>query len=342
MTQAIRDPELAGARVAFEELPVVDITPLHGGSPHARRKVIDQLGWAARNTGFFYVAKHGVPQSLIDDTLALSREFFALPVEEKMRWHYSKGRNHSGYLAIDQEITDQDAGGDFKEGLDYFFELTPQDKDYNFRFYGGPNLWIERPDGYRELLKRCFDALLDLNRLLLDAMLQSAGVSPGAVSQHLTKPIAVLSPRRYPPQLGKITRAHLGANRHEDWCCCTVIAQDQVPGLQALNADSQWIEVTPVEGTLVCNLGELLTHWTNGEFVATQHRVINDTGCDRYSLPAFLSPNRESQVSVLPSCQGPDNPPRFETINVGEYFESRHQYVELTGQPAATSRNQAC
>ena len=329
MTQTIRDAELRGARVAFEELPVIDIAPLLGGSPRTIQSVIDRLGWAARNTGFFYVAKHGVPQSLIDDTLTLSREFFALPVEEKMHWHYSRGRNHSGYLAIDQEITDQDAGGDFKEGLDYFFELTPEDEDYNFRFYGGPNLWIDRPHGYRELLQRCFDELLDLNRLLLDAMLQSAGVPAGAVSQHLTKPIAVLSPRRYPPQRGRISRAHLGANMHEDWCCCTVIAQDQVPGLQALNADGQWIEVTPVEGTLVCNLGELLTHWTNGEFVATQHRVINDSGRDRYSLPAFLSPNRRSQVDVLPSCHSPDHPPRFQPLNVGEYFERRHQYAEI-------------
>ena len=91
-----RDPELKGARIAFEELPLIDIKPLTGGGK-AARPVIDQLGWAARNTGFFYVTAHRISQTLIDDTLELSREFFGLPLEEKMRWHYSNGRNHSDW-----------------------------------------------------------------------------------------------------------------------------------------------------------------------------------------------------------------------------------------------------
>ena len=325
----VRDPDLRGARVAFEELPVIDIGALDGGNSAASRAVVEQLGWAARNTGFFYVTHHGISQTLIDDTFAFSRAFFSLPLEQKMAWHYSRGRNHSGYLAIDQEITDSEAGGDFKEGLDYFFELPPDDPDYDFRFYGGPNLWIDTPSGYRELLQRCFGELLELNRRLLNAMLQSVGVAPGALNHQLTKPIAVLSPRRYPPQNGQITRSHLGANMHEDWCCCTVIAQDEVPGLQAMNADGRWIEVLPLQDTLVCNLGELLERWTNGQLVATQHRVINDSGRDRYSIPAFLSPNRRSQVSVLPQCQSEDHPPRFGPLEVGEYFQGRHQYDEI-------------
>ena len=324
-----RDPDLRGARVAFEELPVIDIGALNDGDSSPPRTIIEQLGWAARNIGFFYLTHHGVSQSLIDDTFAASREFFSLPLEQKMDWHYSRGRNHSGYLALDQEITDKEAGGDFKEGLDYFYELSPDDTDYDFRFYGGPNLWVNTPSGYRELLQRCFNELLALNRRVLDAMLQSVGVAPGALNAQLTKPIAVLSPRRYPPQRGHITRSHLGANMHEDWCCCTVIAQDDIPGLQAMNADGRWIEVLPLEGTLVCNLGELLERWTNGQLVATQHRVINDSGRDRYSIPAFLSPNRRSRVEVLPECHSTNDPPRFEPLEVGEYFEGRHQYDEI-------------
>ena len=324
-----RDPDLRGARIAFEELPVIDIESLKDGATRPPRTVIEELGWAARNIGFFYLTNHGVSQSLIDDTFALTREFFSLPLEEKMHWHYTRGRNHSGYLAIGQEITDSEAGGDFKEGLDYFLELTPDDIDYDFRFYGGPNLWVDMPVGYRELLQRCFMEFLELNRRILDAMLQSVGVAPGSLNSQLTKPIAVLSPRRYPPQSGHITRSHLGANMHQDWCCCTVIAQDHVPGLQAMNAEGRWIEVLPLEGTLVCNLGELLERWTNGQLVATQHRVINDSGRDRYSIPAFLSPNRRSTVEVLPECHNATNPPRFASLEVGQYFEGRHQYDEI-------------
>lgn len=323
----MRDPDLHGARIPFEALPIVDLEPLLADG-RGKAAVIDALGWAARHTGFFYLRNHGVSQTLIDEVLAMSREFFELPREEKMQWHYTKGRNHSGYLAIDQEITDADSGGDYKEGLDYLFEIPPHDPDSDFPFYGAPNLWISRPAGYREALQRYFDRMLDLNLRLLDAMLQSIGVAPGAVSSLLSKPIAVLSPRRYPPQHGHITRAHLGANAHEDWCCCTVLAQDTVPGLQAQNSEGQWIEVPPLDDTLVCNLGELLQFWTNGRFVATRHRVINDSGRDRYSLPFFLSPNRRSEVRVLDQCCGPDDPPRYPPVVVGDYFAGRHQYVE--------------
>ena len=327
---SIREAALYGARIAFEELPVVDIGALVSADSKNHTRAIEQLGWAARNTGFAYVRNHGIDQQLLDDCLCTSREFFSLPLETKMRWHYSNGRNHSGYLTMDQEITVQEAGGDYKEGLDYFFELNEDDPDCDYPFYGGPNLWVNAPDGYARCLKRCFDALLDLNRALLDAMLMSAGLPAGAVREYVDKPIAVLSPRHYPPQSGYIDRAHLGANEHIDWCCCTVIAQDEVPGLQAMNRDGQWVDVPPIEGTLVLNLGELLSHWTNGRFVATRHRVINDTGKHRFSLPAFLSPNRNVEMRVLePFCE-PGMASRFEPTSVGEYFTRRHQYAEPT------------
>lgn len=49
----------------------------------------------------------------------------------------------------------------------------------------------------------------------------------------------------------------LGINKHSDSGFITILLQDQIGGLQVLHED-QWVDVTPVPGALVVNLGDLL------------------------------------------------------------------------------------
>jgi isopenicillin N synthase-like dioxygenase len=134
--------------------------------------------------------------------------------------------------------------------------------------------------------------------------------------------------RHYPPQRGQITAKQLGTGTHTDYGCVTMIAQQEgVQALQALNSDGKWIEIPPVRGTFTCNLGEALERWTNGRLAATKHRVINDSGKDRISIPFFFNPNREVRVSVLESCISADNPPRYDPFTFGEYYLKRMRYL---------------
>ena len=326
METTFREPELRGARVPFEALPVIDIAPLLKRDT-GRAAVIEALGKAARDIGFFLVTGHGVPRALIDDILGLSREFLAMPNEQKMRWHYTRGSNHTGYVAMGQEVTGDATGVDLKEGLDYHLEIPPDDEDEDFPFYGGPNLWVDEPRGLRELLQRYFAIMLDKNYRVFDALMQSLGYPQDHFADTVSKPIAVLSVRRYPFQAGEITRAELGASPHTDYGYCTLIAQDGTPGLEAQNSAGQWIEVPPLDEAFSCNLGELIERWTNGTLIATRHRAINDTGKDCYSVPFFLSPNRHTRVDVLAQCCSPENPPRFEPVMCGDYFQNRSRYA---------------
>lgn len=49
----------------------------------------------------------------------------------------------------------------------------------------------------------------------------------------------------------------LGAGKHTDDGFLTVLLQDQIGGLQVLHLD-EWIDVPPVPGALVVNIGDLL------------------------------------------------------------------------------------
>ncbi len=136
----------------------------------------------------------------------------------------------------------------------------------------------------------------------------------------IDKPLAQLRLLRYPPQSGPISPQEIGCGAHSDFGCVAMLAQDQVHGLQLRNSAGEWIEAPPIAGTLVCNIGHMMARWTNDLWRATPHRVINTSGRERHSIVMFFDPNYDVEVSCLASCQGPDNPPKYAPITMGEHL----------------------
>lgn len=56
---------------------------------------------------------------------------------------------------------------------------------------------------------------------------------------------------------------------HTDWSTITLLFQDDVGGLQVENPHQpgQFIDIEPVPGTLVMNVGDLLMRWSNGVLI---------------------------------------------------------------------------
>lgn len=67
------------------------------------------------------------------------------------------------------------------------------------------------------------------------------------------------------------------------------------------------------------NGGDLLRRWSNDRFLATPHRVINRSGQERYAIPFFMDCHYDFRMECLPTCQGPEKPPRYELISYPEY-----------------------
>lgn len=103
----------------------------------------------------------------------------------------------------------------------------------------------------------------------------------------------------------------------------TLVLQDAVPALEVLNQDGLWVDAPPQPGTFVCNVGQYLERQSNGRFPATVHRVRNRTGCERYSLPFFLTLDPEVELDVLGCCVGAGEAAKFESINVGDLYVRR-------------------
>ena len=67
-------------------------------------------------------------------------------------------------------------------------------------------------------------------------------------------------------------------------------------GLQILNRAGQWINLPPIDDTLVVLMCDVAELWTNGYCHAVTHRVLKPFTGDRYSVTVFVDPNLDCTV----------------------------------------------
>lgn len=300
-------------KTAFTELPVIDISRLMAGGADARR-VAEELGKAAREVGFCYVTGHGIADSVFSGLHAAAGQFFALPLAEKMKVYIGNSRNHRGYVPEGEEVF---ASGtkDRKEAFDLSLDLPPDDPDYRRgNPLLGPNQWPEIV-GFREPVMAYYHAVFSVGRVLMRGFALALGEAPDFFDAYLTKPPSQLRLIHYPfnPHAGDA----MGIGAHTDYECLTLL-YSTAPGLEVLNSAGEWIDVPPVPGAFVVNIGDMMEIWTNGEFVATSHRV-RPVKQERFSFPLFFAVDYHTCVAPLERFVTPKRPPR-EALIAGEHL----------------------
>jgi isopenicillin N synthase-like dioxygenase len=302
---------------SFTSVPIVDVSGLRSSDGAERARVAREIGTAARDVGFFYVSGSGVDESRFDRLLAATKEFFALPLEEKMRSYIGLSRCHRGYVPVGEEGLESQESGvpDLKEAFDTALDLPADDPDH---LAGnpmlGPNTWPDLP-GFAEAVTDYYDAVLEVGHLLLRAFAVALGEDPDVFSRHATKTPSQLRLVHYP--YNPDARDGLGIGAHTDYECFTLL-KPTAPGLEVLNGAGQWIDVPPVPGTFVVNIGDLLELWTSGAFVATSHRV-RKVAEERYSFPLFFNVDYETEVKPLPQFTSGDTAQR-RPLKAGEHL----------------------
>jgi isopenicillin N synthase-like dioxygenase len=285
---------MSGA-TSFTSVPTVDISGLRSSERAQREQVAAEIGRAASEVGFFYVSGTGVDDELFVRMLAVTKEYFALPVEEKMRSYIGLSRCHRGYVPVGEEGVETGTP-DLKEAFDTALDLPPDDPDHvagNPML--GPNTWPDLP-GFAEAVTAYYDAVLDVGHRLLWAFAVALGEDPDVFSRHATKTPSQLRLVHYPFNPDAEDGHGIGA--HTDYECFTLL-KPTAPGLEVLNGAGEWIDVSPVDGTFVVNVGDMLELWTDGAFVATSHRVRKVVE-ERYSFPLFFNVDYHTEVKPLP------------------------------------------
>ena len=305
----------------FTEIPALDASPLLRGAPE---EMADVFAKAYGETGFAYIVNHGISEDLVERAFAASAAFHALPRDQKMA--VALDANHRGFIPINTSTDVNSKLADVKrpnqsESFMIMREDSPDAPDVAAGAYlAGPNQW---PDlaGFREDVTAYHDALAELGRRLMAVAALSVGADPENLAPAFERPTTWLRLLYYPPT--DPAEADLyGSAPHTDFGCLTILAQDDVGGLQVQTPAGAWIDAPKIPGAFVVNVGDMLHRWSNGRLRSTPHRVINASGKARYSCPFFFDPNVATTIAPLPSCVTPDRPARFAPLVFGDFLRA--------------------
>jgi isopenicillin N synthase-like dioxygenase len=300
---------------ATRAIPVIDAGPAFGGEPGGLDAAARQMREACERVGFFYLAGHGVPQSVIDAAFAATREFHALPLDEKL--HLKLNENNIGYLPVNQSM--QRASTVHKATRpnynESFFISHDRGADHPDVLAGTPlrgrNQWPVGGDRMRAAMVGYFKALESLGERTLPVLARALDMPEGYFAPFFANEAHInLRFLHYPPQDTEDDE-QFGQGPHTDNSFITFLAREEVPGLAVRLPSGEWLAPPVISGTFLVNLGNMMKRWSNDRFLSTPHGVLNDSGTDRYSIAFFYSPNVDAVIECLPSCAGPDNPPRY-------------------------------
>ncbi|MFI6812321.1 isopenicillin N synthase family dioxygenase [Nonomuraea sp. NPDC050328] len=270
-------------------LPVIDLSQ---DSP----TVAEEVGRACREHGFFYLAGHDVPAELTRRLDRAARAFFELPEAVKNEISMERGgRAWRGFFPVGGELTS--GVPDLKEGLYFGREEPPGPVPLH-----GPNLFPEQVPELREAVLEYLDVMTATGHRVMRAVAESLGLDGGYFRDTYTAdPTVLFRIFHYPPS--EPDADGWGVGEHTDYGLLTLLLQDGNAGLQVHTRDG-WIDAPPIEGTFVCNLGDMLDKLTGGLYRSTPHRVRNLTGNERLSFPFFFDPGWDREVPPLPYTPG--------------------------------------
>jgi isopenicillin N synthase-like dioxygenase len=308
--QAVRDHTAAA-----KAIPVIDYGPYFAGETGVLERLAGQVAHACENVGFFYALNHGVPDALIEGAFAAARRFFALPREEKLALKLNE--NNIGYLPINASVQ---AASTVHQATrpnqnESFFISHDRGPDHPDVVAGKPlrgrNQWPADVPGLRTDMTAYFHALGAMGDRMLPPFAVALGMPADFFAPYFADEAhANLRFLHYPPQ-DTTEDNTFGQGPHTDNSFMTALARTEVPGLAVRLPSGEWFAPPVIPGTFLINLGNVMRRWSNDRFLSTPHGVLNDSGTDRYSIAYFHSPNPDRVIECLPSCAGPDNPPRY-------------------------------
>lgn len=299
-------------------IPVVDISALYGNDVAAKKAVAARIGAACDEIGFFYVVNHNVPVATIDRAVSVADKFFAQPESEKLK--VKSDKNNRGYREVG-DVVHANGKPSARDNFDLGFPVAADDPEVlaGTPLYA-PNKWPDLP-GFQEAFEAYYAETFTLGMKILEGFALYLGKEEDFFVRHFTKPVADMVINHYLGARG-LHISDQASGPHTDHGIVTILWQDDLGGLEVMGKDGKWISVTPLRGSYVINIGELMKRWTNGRFKATVHRVVHLQDKSRYSMPLFCNPN--FRTTVDPRDLGvSDADAMYAPVTSGEFLLSR-------------------
>jgi len=310
-------------------IPTVDLSKYVSGTDEEKQAFIKKIGAAFHEIGFVGVINHGVPKNLIDDFYSSAKSFFSLDNETKYKYEVPGLAGQRGYTSFGKEHAKHTDVPDLKE----FFQIgqTVTDDD---------PIKSQYPDNVRVGEKPEF---ADLGNQLYKSFEKAGSALLRAIAEYLELPVdyfnskihngnSILRAIHYPPITQEPDTA-IRAEQHEDINLITLLVGASAGGLELLNMQDEWMPIVPEEDEIVINVGDMLQRLTNDYLKSTTHRVVNPPREQwhkpRLSIPFFLHPRSEMDLTCLDKCVSDERPLAYEPITAGAYLDERLREIGL-------------
>nr|BAO27779.1 F3H2 protein [Reaumuria trigyna] len=309
--------EASDSRPDDGSIPIIDFSLLVSDDPDERSRMIEELGKACRNWGFFMVVNHGVGVDLMQAILDDCNEFFNLTTEEKLEFQGKHVLDPIRY------------GTSFNASVEKSYFWRDFLKAFVHPLFNFPN----KPPGFSELANEYCSKIRRLTNELLKGISASLGLEPSYIAKalNLESSLQIFITNYYPPC--PEPELAIGIAPHSDHGILTLLIQNGIGGLQIMH-DGRWVEVNPISNSLLVNTGDHLEILSNGKYKSVLHRAVVNNKATRISLAVADGPSLDAIVSPAPELlDSEENLAKYRPMKYKEYLVAQ-QSNPISGKSA--------
>lgn len=313
-------------------IPCLDLGSYINGNEEQRKKFSDDLGKAFNDSGFVTITNHGVSQELIDKLYQNIKAAFDLPLQTKLKYEKVELAGQRGYTSAGKETAKGAKTADLKE----FWQIGQVVSDGNAIKSEYPdNEYLEEIPEFNEVTRDIYKTLEENGKHLLRAIATYLQLPINYFDSHVHNGNSILRGIHYFPiqDPDSIPADAVRAGAHEDINLITLLIGASADGLEVLTRTNEWLAIKAHHTDIVVNVGDMLQRLTNNKLKSTTHRVVNPPRelmkTSRYSVPFFLHPRSDMDLTCLPSTIDAEHPKAYTDMTAGEYLDERLREIGL-------------
>lgn len=313
-------------------IPCLDLSTYMNGNDEQRKKFSDELGRAFNDSGFVTITNHGVSQELIDQLYANIKAVFALPVAIKRKYEKPELAGQRGYTSAGKETAKGAKTADLKEFWQIGNEVS--DGDPIKALYPDNEVLEEIPE-FNSVTRAIYQKLEENGKHLLRAIATYLELPIDYFDKHVHNGNSILRGIHYFPieNPEALPDDAVRAGAHEDINLITLLIGASADGLEVLTRSNEWLPIKAHHTDIVVNVGDMLQRLTNNKLKSTTHRVVNPPielmKTSRFSVPFFLHPRADMDLTSLPSTIDAEHPKAYSDMTAGEYLDERLREIGL-------------
>ena len=323
------------SKMLYDEIPSLDLNNFVNGDAASKKKFVEDLGQAYNNIGFVAIKGHYLSDDLSQRLYATVEKFFGLSTETKKSYEKTELAGQRGYTSTGRE---QAKGHDVPDLKEFYQVGQFVGDDHPLKKEYPDNIWPSELPEMGEIAKEVYQKLEKTGFEMLRAIALYLELPENYFDDKVKDGNSILRAIHYPPieNPEALPEGAVRAAEHGDINLITLLMGASADGLEVLRRDNKWIPITALPNQLVVNVGDMLARLTNNKLKSTIHRVVNPPiekmKTSRYSIPFFMHPKSDMDLTCLDSCVTEENPKQYPDTTAGEFLNQRLAEIGLAAK----------